>query len=692
MSAPMQAVTAASGAETAVGGIVNAEVGQVTTFKKMQGTHPAKYHKAMDVLRLIGTDPGLEQRITALRAEVDPTKRKELKDALPLVVWAGQFSKRGNANLTAHAGLLVLDFDKLPPDALATLRAQVVADPHTFGAFTSPSGNGLKVVVRIEPRPTSNEEHAHAWQVVADHYGNDPDASGKNVERVCFLSFDPDVYVNEGAEPLEVPTMPQRKQPAPVGIPDAELDAITKRALARVLAEQDHGEDERPQVPAFPIEVLPDALGWMAKQYKETLGWHPDYTGASMLYALSVALGEVRHVEAKQGWKEKAVLWLALVGRPGTGKTHPLQAMALPLKLRDGDHYRAFKEAEQFHETALEEYAIAVKAARGKKGKPEGGGERPTKPPEPVCRQHLVNDATPEALLEIMASNPRGVGLYRDELAGWIGDFGRYSKSGEQQFFLSLWSGIVPRIDRKQKRGGTIPKTAFLSVAGTIQPGVLNTLAADGRSVNGFMDRLLFAYPVQQEVPGWVEQDLPDNIPHRWGEIVGRLLALEGEPVAIPLSHEARAVWRDFHGKTKRRIDTLNEEGDEGRAGIMAKQMSYALRFALIVEMATWAEGNEVDPPGTVGADAMRAAVALSNYFTAMAFRVQYDLHEATPLDGLAGDRLRLYQALPDEFTTADAIMAGMAKGIARRSVERYLKDRRSYGQSKERGKYHKKS
>ncbi len=243
----MQAVTAESGAETAVGGIVNAEVGLVTTFKKMQGTHPAKHHKAMDVLRLIGTDPGLEKRITALRAEADDRKRQALKNALPIVVWAGEFSKRGNDNLTAHAGLLVLDFDKLPPDALATLRAQVVADPHTFGAFTSPSGNGLKVVVRIEPRPASNEEHAHAWQVVADHYGNSPDPSGKNVERICFLSFDPDVYINEDAEPLEIPPMattaPAGKA-ATAGVSDAELAAITKQALARALQE---GTPERPR-------------------------------------------------------------------------------------------------------------------------------------------------------------------------------------------------------------------------------------------------------------------------------------------------------------------------------------------------------------------------------------------------------------------------------------------------------------
>jgi len=683
MNATTQTVTAA-------GGIVNAEVGLVTTFRKMQGTHPAKHHKAVDVLRLIDTDPGLKDRITALRAEVDPTKKAAMKGALPIVVWAGEFSKRGNDNLTAHAGLLVLDFDKLAPDALAALRAEVVADPHTFGAFTSPSGNGLKVVVRIKPRPASNEEHAHAWQVVADHYGHAPDASGKNVERVCFLSHDPDVYINEGAEPLHIPPMataaPARRG-VPDGVSDAEVDAIVERALAKVLAEQEQQEEERPLVPAFPIEVLPPKMRWMAGRYEQTLGWKVDYIGTSMLFSLSIALGEVRHIAPKRGWVEKGVLWIALVGSPGTGKTHPLKELTLPLKARDSDHYRSFKEAELVHETAVEDYAIAVKASR-KKG---GAGERPAKPTEPVCRQHLVGDATPEALLEIMANNQKGIGLYRDELAGWIGDFGRYSKSGEEQFFLSAWSGIVPRIDRKQKKGGTIPKTAFLSVGGTIQPGVLNTLAADGRSVNGFLDRLLFTYPEKQEVPGWTEQELPEDIPHRWGEIVGRLLDLEGEPITLPLSHDARVMWREFYGGMKKAIDTLNQEGDEGRAGILAKLTGYALRFALIVEMATWAEGHEPTPPAEVGAAAMRAAVTLCDYFRAMAFRVQYSLHEATPADGLAWDRLKLYRSLPDEFTTGEAIVAGTAKGIARRTVERYLKDRRSYGRSKERGGYHKK-
>lgn len=471
------------------------------------------------------------------------------------------------------------------------------------------------------------------------------------------------------------------------------MKAINAAFVATIEAEARHldpkaAEDEQPEVPPFPVEVLPDPLGWMVAEYGRTLGWSPDYTGASMLWALSVALGDTRHVQVKVGWKEHAALWLALVGMPGTGKTHPLEAMIAPLRASDRGHYRDFKEAEEWHEAALEEYRDQLKA-RSKKG--QAKGERPTKPDEPVCRQHLVNDATPEALLEIMANNPKGIGLHRDELAGWINDFGRYSKSGEQQLFLSTWSGTVPRIDRKQKRGGTIPKTAFLSIAGTIQPGILNTLAADGRNVNGFMDRLLFAYPVQQEIPRWSEQELPANITTRWGEILGRLMALEGDPGIIPLSRDAKAVWSDFYDAISDRINTLNGDGDEGRAGILAKQISYTLRFSLIMEMAAWAVNPDATTPPAIGGDAMRAAVALSNYFAAMSFRVQFQLYEATPEDGLKGDKLRLYMALPDEFTTAEAVTTAEALGIARRTAERYLKDRRSYRRPSK-GKYSKKS
>ena len=75
----------------------------------------------------------------------------------------------------------------------------------------------------------------------------------------------------------------------------------------------------------------------------------------------------------------------------------------------------------------------------------------------------------------------------------WFKNFNRYNKGSEEQFWLSVWSGKAIRINRKTTEPTYITKP-FISVIGTIQPGVLNDLA-DNRTENGFLDRLLFVAP-----------------------------------------------------------------------------------------------------------------------------------------------------------------------------------------------------
>ena len=51
-------------------------------------------------------------------------------------------------------------------------------------------------------------------------------------------------------------------------------------------------------------------------------------------------------------------------------------------------------------------------------------------PEMPVCRRFILSDTTPEAMYNVHRHNLRGICLERDELKGWIDDFGRYNKSG----------------------------------------------------------------------------------------------------------------------------------------------------------------------------------------------------------------------------------------------------------------------
>ena len=123
----------------------------------------------------------------------------QLKGQLPAFTPSGTFSQRRNDALIDHSGLLVLDFDGLGAH-LDEVRKLVQACPHTLACFVSPKGDGLKVVAQIQP---DAKLHSSSWTAVADHYaalcGVAPDPARKDVAGLCFVSFDPDLYLNEEA-------------------------------------------------------------------------------------------------------------------------------------------------------------------------------------------------------------------------------------------------------------------------------------------------------------------------------------------------------------------------------------------------------------------------------------------------------------------------------------------------------------
>ncbi len=268
-------------------------------------------------------------------------------------------------------------------------------------------------------------------------------------------------------------------------------------------------EDDRPKAQGFPVHALPEGLRWIVEHLHATIGFPMDYTGAAILFTLSVAIGTSARITPKRGWTEAAILWLALVGRPGANKTHPLTMMLRPLNKRD-------LESARQYENELKEWEAAMKQARKDEAAP--------KPIEPECAQHLVSDTTPEALVEALARNPRGVGLHRDELAGWVEDFGRYNKGGDVQAYLSIWSAQPVRVNRVKSKRPRFVERPFVAVCGTIQPGVLGRLVADGRGANGFVDRILFAFPEAQEVPAWNESEPDAQCADYWQALVERLL------------------------------------------------------------------------------------------------------------------------------------------------------------------------
>lgn len=428
----------------------------------------------------------------------------------------------------------------------------------------------------------------------------------------------------------------------------------------------------------FPVEVFPTPIQEIIKATHECLNFPIDFIGASILYAISVSIGNTQKIEIMKGWQENAVLYLAIVGRAGTNKSHPFSFALSPIEQCDNLEFQKYQNEKQ-------EYDVI--ASLPKKERIAQGYEEPE---IPVWEQHLVTDFTPEAITDVHKSNKRGIGVYADELASWFKNFNRYNKGSEEQFWLSVWSGKPIRINRKTSDPIYIP-LPFISVAGTIQPGVLNELA-ENRTENGFLDRLLFVVPDDLKKDYWSEKELSPVIFKNWYAIISRLLDIEIiqdetyslQPEVLKFTPEAKQVLFNWQ---KELTDLSNKPENEAISGIYAKIEMYAVRLALCLEMACFACGESQKQ--AVGLEAVRGAIKLGEYFMKSAFKVHSMVSHASPLDKLPTDKKTLYNALPEFFTTSKGVLQAKGMGMGERTFKNFINKRDLFNNTK-RGEYEK--
>jgi hypothetical protein len=133
--------------------------------------------------------------------------RNAKASSLPAFTAAGHFSGRANDRLQEHSGVMVLDFDHVVD--LESLRGAVQADSVVVFAFVSPGGDGLKVGIRVPPAAngdTHKKAYSAALRYSSREWGAEASADKQcsDVARLCFVSHDPDAYINEAAECLDV--------------------------------------------------------------------------------------------------------------------------------------------------------------------------------------------------------------------------------------------------------------------------------------------------------------------------------------------------------------------------------------------------------------------------------------------------------------------------------------------------------
>jgi hypothetical protein len=179
----------------------------ITIFKNIRDTDTPFFRPVHTILERI-KDGTTKDLIKKIRLEKDKSERNEMKKNLPAICFSGTFNKRADNALLEHSGLICLDFDGY--DKQKTLlqdKENLSKNKYVYSVFISPSGDGLKVLVKI---PADPENHTNYFNSLERHL-NSPffDKTSKNLSRVCYESYDPLIHVNENSSIWDVIEEPE---------------------------------------------------------------------------------------------------------------------------------------------------------------------------------------------------------------------------------------------------------------------------------------------------------------------------------------------------------------------------------------------------------------------------------------------------------------------------------------------------
>lgn len=170
---------------------------QVTIFRNIKDTSTPFFRDIDSILFRIKEGKS-KDLIRQIRKEKDKEVRQELKKNLPAICFSGKFNKRNDNSISEHSGFICLDFDgyKTKKDMMSE-KERISKDRYVYSVFVSPSGNGLKALVKI---PKDPENHKNYFISLEKYFKSEYfDKTSKNISRVCYESYDPLIYINENS-------------------------------------------------------------------------------------------------------------------------------------------------------------------------------------------------------------------------------------------------------------------------------------------------------------------------------------------------------------------------------------------------------------------------------------------------------------------------------------------------------------
>ena len=191
---------------------MNLTFGQLKTYKmtnkiSLYKTCRSKTNSEVSLMGLIHSikHGDYEELVTELRKIVDKKTRQEFKAKhFPAFTWCGTFNGgHEKSKLNRYNQIVGLDYDYVKD--IKALKESLSSVDASHVVFISPGGEGLKLFVKVNSEANSHEK---AFEILNNYYkditGMESDNSVKDISRLCYVSWDPDLYLKEDSKVFDI--------------------------------------------------------------------------------------------------------------------------------------------------------------------------------------------------------------------------------------------------------------------------------------------------------------------------------------------------------------------------------------------------------------------------------------------------------------------------------------------------------
>ncbi|QHY96634.1 hypothetical protein SSPS47_16120 [Streptomyces sp. S4.7] len=440
------------------------------------------------------------------------------------------------------------------------------------------------------------------------------------------------------------------------------FDALDPETITGPVWDEPVPLSARRELPAFPVDALPDWLRNMASEVAEETQTPVELAGCLALAVIATAAGGRATVCVRGHWREPVNIYTAVALDPGNRKSAVFGLMVDPLLAVE----KMLVELSAPVRAEAETTAKLAKAAAEKAAQKAASAE-PEKRDEltadavslaqtaeslsvPAVPQLVADDVTPETIGSLLHGQGGRISVMSAE--GEIFDImaGRYSGRPNIGMFLKGHAGDMIRVNRQGRDSEHIEHPA-VTMGLAIQPEVLDSIGRmEGAEGRGLLARFLYSRPEslvgrRNLSPALLSEETATTYAKRLGGLA-MALADWTDPALLTLTPEADAVMLAYQKVTESRL---------GKGGSLypiikwaSKRDGAVARIAGLLHLATHPDNGWTLP---IEASTMAAATELGDYFTAHAVDV-FDAMAADPAQEAAHHVLtHLRETRPADFT-----------------------------------------